>query len=207
MANTMGIEGLLRRPRRAELRPHSLAPPRRRVPVRLRPIELDGDDLPREPFETRKATLASVLAQAAPGLRLNEHVEADGPIAVASLWLHADTGPEGGGERWRGVGAGGTRRCGVVAAHVLRSITAGLRAHHMGHGGRRSWGPSCLGIKIERQHRRQIRHRIRRRYAGEAGPKAAASFFLYAPSGWRWKLDEMPRYGTSATDQIAQKDQ
>jgi bifunctional non-homologous end joining protein LigD len=40
-------------------------------------IELDGHDLRRETFETRKATLASVLAKAAPGLRLNEHIEAD----------------------------------------------------------------------------------------------------------------------------------
>jgi hypothetical protein len=46
-------------------------------------IELDGDDLRREPFETRKATLASVLAKAAPGLRLNEHIEADGPTVFA----------------------------------------------------------------------------------------------------------------------------
>ena len=42
-------------------------------------IELNGDDLRREPFEVRKATLASVLRRAAPGLRLNEHIEADGP--------------------------------------------------------------------------------------------------------------------------------
>jgi bifunctional non-homologous end joining protein LigD len=38
-------------------------------------IELNGDDLRRDPLEVRKATLASVLAKAAPGLRLNEHLE------------------------------------------------------------------------------------------------------------------------------------
>ena len=43
-------------------------------------IELNGDDMRREPFETRKATLASLLKRAAPGLRLNEHIEADGAI-------------------------------------------------------------------------------------------------------------------------------
>jgi len=48
-------------------------------------IELNGDDLRREPFEVRKATLASVLRRAAPGLRLNEHIEADGP----TLFVHA----------------------------------------------------------------------------------------------------------------------
>jgi bifunctional non-homologous end joining protein LigD len=40
-------------------------------------IELNGDDLRRDPLEVRKATLASVLAKAAPGLRLNEHIEHD----------------------------------------------------------------------------------------------------------------------------------
>jgi ATP-dependent DNA ligase len=46
-------------------------------------IELNGDDLRREPLDTRKATLASVLRRAAPGLRLNEHIEADGPTVLA----------------------------------------------------------------------------------------------------------------------------
>jgi bifunctional non-homologous end joining protein LigD len=46
-------------------------------------IELNGDDLRREPLEVRKATLASVLAKAAPGLRLNEHLAADGPTVFA----------------------------------------------------------------------------------------------------------------------------
>jgi bifunctional non-homologous end joining protein LigD len=38
-------------------------------------IELNGDDLRREPLEVRKVTLTSVLAKAGPGLRLNEHLE------------------------------------------------------------------------------------------------------------------------------------
>jgi bifunctional non-homologous end joining protein LigD len=38
-------------------------------------LELDGADLRREPLETRKATLASVLRRASTGLRLNEHLE------------------------------------------------------------------------------------------------------------------------------------
>ena len=51
-------------------------------------IELNGDDLRREPFMVRKATLASLIGQemlagllgsAVPGLRFNEHIEADGP--------------------------------------------------------------------------------------------------------------------------------
>jgi bifunctional non-homologous end joining protein LigD len=46
-------------------------------------IELNGDDLRREPLEVRKATLASVVGKAAPGVRLNEHIEADGPTVFA----------------------------------------------------------------------------------------------------------------------------
>jgi bifunctional non-homologous end joining protein LigD len=47
-------------------------------------IELDGADLRRDPLAVRKATLASLLARAAPGLRFNEHLdEADGPLVFA----------------------------------------------------------------------------------------------------------------------------
>jgi bifunctional non-homologous end joining protein LigD len=43
-------------------------------------IELDGEDLRRNPLEVRKATLASLLARAGAGIRLNEHIEGDGPL-------------------------------------------------------------------------------------------------------------------------------
>jgi len=46
-------------------------------------IELNGDDLRRDPLDVCKATLRSVLAKAAPGLRFNEHIEADGPTVFA----------------------------------------------------------------------------------------------------------------------------
>ena len=46
-------------------------------------IELNGDDLRRDPLEVRKATLTSLLAKARPGIRLNEHIEADGPAVFA----------------------------------------------------------------------------------------------------------------------------
>jgi bifunctional non-homologous end joining protein LigD len=38
-------------------------------------IELDGEDLQREPLVTRKATLASILRKASSGVRLNGHIE------------------------------------------------------------------------------------------------------------------------------------
>jgi bifunctional non-homologous end joining protein LigD len=43
-------------------------------------IEMDGEDLRRDPLEVRKATLASMIARAGSGIRLNEHIEGDGPI-------------------------------------------------------------------------------------------------------------------------------
>jgi bifunctional non-homologous end joining protein LigD len=47
-------------------------------------IELNGDDLRRDPLVVRKATLASVLGRAAPGLRFNEHLdEENGPLVFA----------------------------------------------------------------------------------------------------------------------------
>jgi bifunctional non-homologous end joining protein LigD len=44
---------------------------------------LNGDDLRRDPLQVRKATLASILAKARPGIRLNEHIEGDGPTVFA----------------------------------------------------------------------------------------------------------------------------
>ena len=46
-------------------------------------IELNGDDLRRDPLEVRKATLASIVAKAQPGIRFNEHIEGDGPTVFA----------------------------------------------------------------------------------------------------------------------------
>ncbi|HEY7242625.1 MAG TPA: DNA ligase [Xanthobacteraceae bacterium] len=44
-------------------------------------IELNGDDLRRDPLAVRKATLERVLARAAPSVRFNEHLdEEDGPL-------------------------------------------------------------------------------------------------------------------------------
>jgi ATP-dependent DNA ligase len=37
-------------------------------------IELNGDDLRRDPLQVRKATLASIVAKARPGIRFNEHI-------------------------------------------------------------------------------------------------------------------------------------
>ena len=48
------------------------------------PVELNGDDLRRDLLAVRKATLASLLTRAAPGLRFNEHLnEQDGPLVFA----------------------------------------------------------------------------------------------------------------------------
>jgi bifunctional non-homologous end joining protein LigD len=46
-------------------------------------LELNGDDLRRDPLEVRKATLSSVVAKAGAGIRFNDHIEADGPTVFA----------------------------------------------------------------------------------------------------------------------------
>jgi bifunctional non-homologous end joining protein LigD len=48
-------------------------------------IELNGDDMRRDPLEVcaHKATLRSMLAKAGLGLRFNEHLEGDGPTIFA----------------------------------------------------------------------------------------------------------------------------
>ena len=46
-------------------------------------IELNGDDMRRDPLEVRKATLRSILAKTGLGLRFNEHMEGDGPTVFA----------------------------------------------------------------------------------------------------------------------------
>jgi len=46
-------------------------------------IELNGDDMRRDPLGVRKATLRSMLVKAGLGLRFNEHLEGDGPTVFA----------------------------------------------------------------------------------------------------------------------------
>ena len=41
-------------------------------------MELNGDDLRRDPLESRKATLVMILAKAGLGIRFNEHMKGDG---------------------------------------------------------------------------------------------------------------------------------
>src|SRR5258708_31009383 len=48
-------------------------------------IELNGDDLRRDPLDVRKATLSSVVAKAGAGIRYIEHIEGDGPSCKMGL--------------------------------------------------------------------------------------------------------------------------
>jgi ATP-dependent DNA ligase len=51
-------------------------------------IELDGEDLRREPLTVRKAMLTSLLCRTGPGLRLNEHLDyEDGTMVFAHACL------------------------------------------------------------------------------------------------------------------------
>jgi bifunctional non-homologous end joining protein LigD len=50
-------------------------------------LELDGEDLRRASFETRKATLASLLRGCLPGLRIDEHLPYPGDVVFRrSAW-------------------------------------------------------------------------------------------------------------------------
>jgi bifunctional non-homologous end joining protein LigD len=46
-------------------------------------LELNGQDLRREPLEVRKATLASLLRGSLPGLRVNEHLIHSGEVVYS----------------------------------------------------------------------------------------------------------------------------
>jgi bifunctional non-homologous end joining protein LigD len=52
-------------------------------------IELNGDDVRRDPLAVRKATLERILARAAPGIRFNEHLDhEDGPLVGSYIGTH-----------------------------------------------------------------------------------------------------------------------
>jgi bifunctional non-homologous end joining protein LigD len=91
-------------------------------------IELSGDDLRRDPLNVRKATLASVLTRAEPGLLLNEYLEADGP----TVFVHAcKLGLEG-----------------IVSKRKDSSYRSGRSPHWI-----KSKNPACAAVKREAVHR------------------------------------------------------
>jgi hypothetical protein len=92
-------------------------------------IELDGDDLRRDPLYIRKATLASLLKRAAPGLRMNEHIEADGPPCS----------PTPAGWAWRASCRSASLRHIVPAAHRIGSRARTQPARQCGGRRRRDW--------------------------------------------------------------------
>jgi bifunctional non-homologous end joining protein LigD len=85
-------------------------------------LELDGEDLRREPFETRKATLASLLRGCLPGLRINEHLPYPGDV----VYRHACNGP---------------RRDGVEAAGLALRVRPHARVAQDEEPGRASGPP------------------------------------------------------------------
>jgi hypothetical protein len=77
-------------------------------------IELNGDDLRRDPLEVSNATLASVLAKASPGLRLNAHIEAYGLTVVRSRLQDGNGGDRADTTCRRSICLVGARRRGPV---------------------------------------------------------------------------------------------
>jgi bifunctional non-homologous end joining protein LigD len=55
-------------------------------------IEMNGDDLRREPLDVRKATLRSLLVKTGPGLRWNEHIE--GKFGMGCSYIAATNQPD-----------------------------------------------------------------------------------------------------------------
>jgi bifunctional non-homologous end joining protein LigD len=51
-------------------------------------IELNGDDLRSKSLDQRKASLARMVATAASGLQLNEHMQGHGPSVFEVVALH-----------------------------------------------------------------------------------------------------------------------
>jgi len=56
-------------------------------------IELNGDDLRRDPLEVRKAALASIVAKAQAGIRFSEHMEGDGEAVPRPCFGQPRQGP------------------------------------------------------------------------------------------------------------------
>jgi len=56
-------------------------------------IELNGDDLRRDPLEVRKAALASIVAKAGAGIRFSEHMEGDGEAVPRPCFGQPRQGP------------------------------------------------------------------------------------------------------------------
>jgi ATP-dependent DNA ligase len=86
-------------------------------------IELNGDDLRRDPLEVRKATLASIVAKARSGIRFNEHMEGDGPTVFAhacKLGLEGIVSKKDSGYR-SGRSAFEALYCASAAAYVFAS--------------------------------------------------------------------------------------
>ena len=97
-------------------------------------IELNGDELRRDPLEARKATLASVLAKAGPGIRFNEHIEGDG----STVFAHAcKMGLEGTVSKRKD----STYRSGRSPDWLKMKNSAGQHVHHAHGPHARLWLP------------------------------------------------------------------
>jgi bifunctional non-homologous end joining protein LigD len=55
-------------------------------------VELNGDDLRRDPLNVRKAMLATVLARVGHGIWFNDHIEGDGQTVFRHAWKAAHLG-------------------------------------------------------------------------------------------------------------------
>ena len=94
-------------------------------------LELNGDDLRREPIEVRKATLASILRKSRHGVRLNEHLEH--PTAPSSSSTPARWG-------WRGSSLSGWDRAIARAGRRTGSSSRTRQAPAVRREAEEDWG-------------------------------------------------------------------
>ena len=99
------------------------------LPLRLRPASTRS----RDPLEVRKATLESVLSNAGPGIRYNEHIEGD----AEDIFRHACK----------------LRLEGIVSKLRLEGIVSKLRRSVYRSGRSRDWikmkNPDCDAVRRE----------------------------------------------------------
>src|SRR5262249_32527871 len=124
-------------------------------------IELNGDDLRRDPLEVRKATLAPIVAKASPGIRFNEHMDGDGPTVfphACKLGLEGVVSKRkdsayrsGRSPDWLKMKCGArfdSQRCNSSEIFVARP----LKFSHMGNSGLKPY--SGLGNQLSRNRTR-----------------------------------------------------
>jgi bifunctional non-homologous end joining protein LigD len=116
-------------------------------------LELDGQDLRREPLEVRKTTLASLLRGCPPGVRLCEHIQhQDGATVFGTPARWA----------WKGSCRSGSARSTAAAALVIGSSSRTRRRRRCGERSRRTGAAELRASRLWRHDAESKRCRTTR---------------------------------------------